>query len=289
MTIRACTFAEYAQLDAVNFSTLRAIAKSPKAYAYLRAQQGARPDADTYRLGRASHTAVLEPRRFLREYTLWDKMTIKGDKIAPRRGKAWEAFSEQSAGKTVLTVAQYELAQDLSVVVRDDPVASRYLSADGQAEATLVWTDERYGLECKARVDWLCSPVPGEPGAICDLKFVNDIEPDMFGRAMARHRSHVQAAWYQEAVFRVTGERQPYKLIAVQTRNEPDVAVYDVPNDALELGREEYETWLQRLDRARQTRHYHGVGGGYELTLQLPRWAWGADDNEDTSGIGLIG
>lgn len=270
------TFEEYCAIDAVNFTSLKALATSPLQYRYERDNE--RPDTNAYRLGRATHTAVLEPRRLLREYAVWDRKTKSGDKAAPRNGKAWEEFQAQHEGRTILTLSQHEHAHDMGEAVRANPAIRPILTdPTGRAEVSLVWTHERTGLPCKCRVDWLT-----DTGAY-DLKTTRAVMPDQFCRAAARLKYHVQAAFYSAGIAAAM-EARPFKLIAVQTQPPHDAAPFWIPAEAIELGEEEYEGWFDRLLECQARDEWPGIG---EQELKLPRWVWGYDDNEDTSDIGL--
>src|SRR3990167_8857553 len=85
--------------DALHATGLKDMLMSPLHYNWWRTHK--RADKDTFRVGRAGHTAILEPDRFLLEYTVWRN---KPDgKTRKRDGKEWEAFKEANKDKTILT------------------------------------------------------------------------------------------------------------------------------------------------------------------------------------------
>lgn len=239
--------------DRVNFSTLKAIHRSPAHYAHNLVQPF--EDTDPKKLGRAIHMAVLEPERYERAVAVWDGGT--------RRGKDWDRFKEENVGRELLTEREAEQCEAVQKAVRADPLALRYLS-DGVAEATMLWSLD--GVRCKGRLDY------DAPTAIVDLKTTRDASPDGFGKEVWRYRYHTQAAWYLDGYVAAGGPVKPYILISVESEAPHVVQVYRLPQVALDLGREEYREWMKRLAECRLSGKWPGYFDG-EGEVQLPRWA----------------
>ena len=107
-------------------------------------------DRPAYLIGRAVHTLVLEGReRFEAEYTV-------GGPINPRTGEIYgsttKAFAEWAAaqGKAVLTVAQFDLVENMADGVRQNGIA-RDLLSEGIAEG--VVRREYRGIPAQIRMD----------------------------------------------------------------------------------------------------------------------------------------
>ena len=150
-------FEEYRAIKAVNFSSLKSMKKSPKQFKYDLEHGIA--DSTGKALGRATHTAVLEPEKFNEEYAIYD-----GER---RAGADWKLFEKENAKKQILKRAEAEHCLRIAREVHANPVAAHYLSK-GQAEKTILWKDRVTGLDCKARIDFL-SEVDGKL-TIVDLK-----------------------------------------------------------------------------------------------------------------------
>lgn len=266
------TYAEYAQIDAVSSSALRDLRVSPRNY--WRKRQMPDQDSDTYRIGRASHTAILEPLRFLREYVLWEAKTKNGSgKIAPRHGEQWDTFTALHEGKTVLTVEQYTTAVALRDAVHADPLTSKWLA--GQAakhEVTLVWNDPRTGVLCKARPDRVD---PGE--ALTDVKTAADPVPRRFAATAARLGYHIQAAHYGCGWHALTGETLPFRFIVPQTREPFDVVGFPLGAASLTRGEEERDELIDRLIECREINEWPGLSNGEPVELNLPAYAFDDD------------
>jgi hypothetical protein len=108
---------EYSLIDAVNWSTLKWMLKSPAVYRYRLKQ--ARTDTPALAMGRATHTLVFEPEKFRHEYAVWEG----GD----RRGNAWKEFQEENAGKTIFKPQEIDTAMEMADAVRSHPLVRPYL------------------------------------------------------------------------------------------------------------------------------------------------------------------
>ncbi len=89
-SVNGLPFDAYLDLDAVSATGLKDILVSPLLYAW-RKEHG-RDDRDTLRVGRATHSAILEPHCLERDYATWEG--------GRRYGKEWEAFCSANMERT---------------------------------------------------------------------------------------------------------------------------------------------------------------------------------------------
>jgi hypothetical protein len=278
MTIkRELPFAEYAKGHGLNWSKLKLMAKSPAHYHWALTQEYP-VETDALLVGRAVHTAVLEPAKFARQYVTWNG--------AQRRGKEWEAFQAASAAVEILTLKQSLQVTLIANAVRRDPEAVRLLTA-GEAEVTITNSISVPALgetlaatwPTKARLDYL------GPRGIVDLKSCVDASPEGFGRAAWRLNYLGQAAWYVDAVERETGKAPDFTLVAVEKSAPYAVQVYRVNDELLEIGRDQYKGLLHRLAQCQQTNKWPGYVDG-PSDLLVPRWAL-PEESEDANDMGI--
>ena len=263
---QALDYAEYESVDAVRWSCLREMRRSPKHYRWRLDHPPA--DTDYFRLGRAVHCAVLEPDRFPLEVAVFT------GKI--RRGKEWDAFSDVNAARTILKADEYAMCLAIRDAVRAHPVAKHLLEV-GEAEKSIVWTDPRTGLLCKGRVDWLNSMV-------VDLKTDAQLSPRRFPVKAARNGYACQMAMYREGL-RVLGMDPPVKILAVESVPPFDVGVFALDENALWAGEEEVHELMDKVAECTTKNAWPGMFGDDEKILDLPAWAF--PDEEDVSGMGL--
>jgi hypothetical protein len=269
---------EYDAVDAVNWSTAKMIARSNAHYAHALAREDD-GDTDAMAFGRALHTAILEPDLYASGVAVWEEGT--------RRGKKWDAFEAAalSSGQDVITHAQASRIGQIVGRVCYNP-SMMALIERGRAEVTVLWRDTETGLDCKGRLDF----VPDDPsGAVVDLKTCRDASPDAFGRCALKYGYHAQAAFYTDGLARSTGMApRPYLILALESAPPYVAQVYRVHDEALELGRDEYRRCLAKIVEYRADAR--AAGRGYAdgpMDLQLPKWAWGPDDDIEALGLDL--
>ena len=263
------TFEEYAAIDAVNASSLKAMRRSPLEYLY--ATTTGRQATRAMGLGTGTHAAVFEPDRFASDYVVWD-----GD----RRGKAYGEFCEQHADRVILKRAEYDLCCGMRDAVRSHPVAGPLLTPPGEAERVWLWTDEQTGLKCKSRTDWW------RPGLLCDPKTAADIDDRRFAATVYRLGYHIQAAHYRSGL-KANGVESvpPFSIIAVESSPPHDVAVFELDDDALWVGEVEAAELMAKVSACRMTHRYPGR---YLEVRPLSLPAWAAPESEgDIDGLDL--
>lgn len=271
---------EYGRRGEVNFSTLKLLGTKSPAHYHAALLAPVSDDTDARQRGRAVHCAVLEPTRYRTDFVVWTGKV--------RNGKAWDDFQRANSDKEVITKAMNDTALTMARAAGATPAARPYLMG-GKSEATLLWPFVRedigsvagYTMQCRSRLDFIA-----DCGALVDLKTTRDASPGGFGREVARYCYHVQAAFYQDAYFAVTGKRLPYVWVAIEAASPHVGAVYRATPRAFELGRETYVEWMDRLNACQRANHWPGYGEG-EMDIELPSYL-DPDDDESDDLTGLI-
>lgn len=262
------TFDEYLKIDATNWSLLKEARRSPLHYLHRLKE----PKEDTTRLaiGRATHTAVFEPDRFLLDYALF-----AGNR---RAGKEWNECCKANRGKTILKAEEYATCLAMRDAVRSHPVAGPALAPPGEAEKVITWTDEETGIACKGRLDWW------RVGLLSDLKTTVDVSPRRFGTIAERMAYHGQMAFYRAGLIANGLDAPPPRIIAVEAAPPYDVAVFRVDDDALYAGELLVRDLLQLVARCKFQNTWPGQVPE-ESSLLLPAWAF--EEEEALNGLDL--
>lgn len=265
---------EYRTLDAMNWSTLSAGRQS---MAHLHDRLNApREDKECWALGRAVHTAVLEPGAFDARYAIWcglDKRTKEGK-------SAWAKFVETSAGLEILSAEDRDEALKIADAVHGNKDAAALLT-DGEAEKPIIWNDEDTGIKCKGRVDFITA------ATIPDLKTTKNAGPRKFASSAMDYGYFGQLAMYHDGAEATDGKARDCYIIAVETARPYVCQVYSVDAASLEIGRYEYKRLLAAYKEAKAS----GVWPGYApriLPLTVPKWGVAAmekqAENDDENG-----
>lgn len=250
------TNAEYHAADGISKSDLDLIHRSPAHYKAARHE-----DTPALRFGTAIHTLVLEPARFVSEYTV-----IDGD----RRLKATkEAIKEaEASGKTVLTQDEFDALSGMQESVFKSRIAAALI--DGATIEHSVFA-ELDGVRVKCRPDGWST----EKGVLFDLKSTEDASPEGFARTVAKYRYHVQDAFYRHVVASATNcdaDDLSFIFIAVEKKPPFAVALYQLDELATLQGWVDAREDLRRYKAAKESGKWCGYSPRIE-TLSLPRWA----------------
>jgi hypothetical protein len=258
---------EYFALPAVSITRLKELKRSPLHYRH-RLEHPAVSAPLT--LGQAAHCATLEPERFKRQFAVWSRRTRSG-RMAPRNGQHWEAFQRLNDTRTILTEDEAAEAAAISIAVRSDQVAMRYLGS-GEPEVTMLWEPNR-----KGRPDWITS-LNGHP-ALVGLKTTRDCRHFAFGSQAAKLGYPLQWAWYANGYQTIKGVEPIVVEIVVESAPPHAVAVYRITEDILGYGRDEYESLLEILAECEHSGEWPGPYADEQI-LTLPSWVyWAASDD----------
>lgn len=266
---------EYFAMPGTSITRLKELRRSPQHYKYrLETPKESQP----LTLGRAAHCAVLEPERFETDFAVWSRRTDSGN-LAPRNGKWWDAFRVEHLHQTIITEDELLEVRGIQKAVRESAAAMRYLEC-GEPEVVMTWQiGER---ACRGRVDWLTA-IDGKP-VIVGLKSARDCRPFIFGSAAAKLCYHLQWAYYLDGYKIITGVEPRMIEIVVESEPPHAVAVYVIPEEIVDQGREEYDALLKVLDHCEATGEWPGPLLEEEM-LTLPTWAY--PHNDDISELGL--
>lgn len=272
---------EYHRAEGISKSKLDVFAQSPRHYwlKYLNPNKKDEAEKEAFIIGRASHSAVLEPDDFARSYicvpddapkkpTKAQLEAVKPSEAAVYSIAWWDEFNESNKDKTILSADQYQECLDLRDCVWSDKTAAGLLR-DGLAEQSHFVSDPETGLMLKCRPDFHSTN-----GIVIDLKFVRDASPNGFGRACANHRYDVQAAFYPDVLGLANGANDLlFAFIAVE-KNEcgPVLGIYYADDGMVRSGRNKWRREVNSLAKCYEKDEWPGytVDG---LPVNFPKYA----------------
>ncbi len=183
-----------------------------------------------------------------------------------RRGKEWEAFEAEHAGRIILTATEYAKAAGMTEAVAKHADATRLLR--GQIRKTRYW--DLLGYRCRGTPD-----VDGE-GFLTDLKTGETSDPRRFPWKVRDFAYHAQLAWYQDGTeLAGLGTREECYIVAVEQSPPHVVTVFRINPHALDLGRRLYRAWIEHLKTCDESGRFPGYSDAvYDLDLPDPDEAY---------------
>lgn len=258
------TYEQYAELEGVNWSRLRAIRKSALHFRY-KLQHPQDDEAKHLRIGSVTHAYLLEPETVERRFVVWTGKV--------RNGKKWDEFREEHAHQTILGPKEMEAGIGAAKAVLAHPIAGKLL-VGGLREASFTWNDRETGLKCKARVDHTNRYVT-------EVKTTAQLAPRLFENSATRIGYHGQLAFYGDGLREngIAIDPEP-RIICVESEAPHDVVVFRIPAFVVEEGRDLYRRLLKKLARCIETNEWPGRAEAEELVFTMPMWALDEDDED---------
>jgi hypothetical protein len=228
-----------------------------------------RQDRDTpaLRFGRAYHALVLESGTFASQFAVQPKFGDLRTNAAKALRDKWE---DENIGKTPIAADDWRVLVEMRDVLMRHPLAAEMI-AEGEAESSYRWVDERTGLRCQARPDFRGSV--GGRRYFADLKTCEDASPREFARSVVSYDYHVAHCHYADGA-RQSGEPIDNYFFICQEKSPPyAVAVYTIDAAAEERGFQILFASMDRLAEGVRTNRWPAYPDSIEQ-LQLPGWAF---------------
>jgi len=226
-------------------------------------------------IGSATHSAILEPVLFAKE---WGRLP-EGDGRSKIVKEAKAELIVQFGADHVLKSDVYDNILAMRDSVLDNALALDLL--DGADTETSHYWAERYihgtkpmEVDCKARIDALPREDSMWNHCVVDIKTTADASAKEFQRSVYNFGYHIQAPHYLSAA-----ERGRFIFIVVERDAPHCVAIYELDEDALELGRQDREFLLGQwaLCKAEEAAGGPDAWPGFPIEIQelsLPGWAY---------------
>lgn len=271
---REMSNAVYHKKQAIGSSGLKLLKRSPAHYwaAYINPDREERQQTPAQLLGSAVHMAFLEK-------SLFDESYIVLPDGIDRRSKDGKALYEEiiATGKTPIPEPMWKKIK-LMVASAESLDFSQLLSGITVNEASIFWTDEDSGVDCKIRPDAYLLPCPMFPnGLIIDLKTCGDASPDGFAKNAWNSDMHLQAALYCmgyqnffKPVLKTDGFPR-FMWLAIEAESPFACAYHEAPEYLIDYGCEKVRELLALYSECKKNNHWPA----YEERnmLELPNYA----------------
>ena len=256
--IKILTADEYRSEKSISASDVKHILP-PKTPAHYKAYKDGlirRVESKAFTIGTLCHTAILEPD------LLDDAYVVKPSEIDFRRkeGKAWK---DQNEGRLIIDESDDSMLHSIRDNISSHKYASK-LVKNGLHEVS-VFATHRSGLPVKGRLDILGRENPGE--YVADVKTCEAADMQSFSSTIFRYNYHVQAAMYC-----MLAEVEKFFFICVEKTPPYAIAVYQLDDRALALGRRNLNRALETIASCEEKDEwpsYNELGG-----ITLPLYAY---------------
>lgn len=240
--------------DFISKSLLDLVHKSPAHYkAYIEGEKQAPTSA--MNLGSLVHSVVFDQDNYA-VLPECDRRTKEGKLI-------YDSFIANNEGKEIFASAKdYELAVQIRNAVLAHPKAALLLE---QGTAETVFFGRISDMAAKCKVDFLNTKY----NVCIDLKTTASSAPDEFSKSVYNYRYHVQAAFYMDLT-----KAERFIFIAVEKEAPFNVELYELDNEAIERGRQEYLADIETLKKCKESNNFHGYTTDNKIhIISLPTWA----------------
>ncbi len=263
------TEAYYNRRKGVRRSDLWRIKRSPAHFKYAVEHPVEQTPAMAF--GSAVHMAVLEPKRFAKEYVVAD---------FDARTKEGKALKQQylDEGKILLTKEQGDQISAIVAAIKKHPYAKRLLQ--GKHEQAHFWTDPETGEKCKCKTD--CETEINGIHYVVDLKTCASAEMDEFVRDAIKFGYFFQAAMYTDGIKCETGKDSTFVFVAVEKDPPHAVNVLVCNEDVICIGMNGdkngkvpgYRSLIGLYHECRTKNQWPGYEGfdGSINNIDLPNW-----------------
>lgn len=283
-----------------------------------------REETASMRVGSAEHGILLEAEQFENEFALpfdaseWPDALATTDDLKARlkeyglpvSGKKAELIerlreadptvqilddlkamhAEDSAGKTILTPAQWRDVRGMRDAAIENPKLCKLLTDPrGRAELSVYWRDEETGLLCRCRPDLWVGDV------VMDIKTTDDARQSAFERSIEKWRYYVQAPFYLDGIKKAveqSGKPLPEGLEIPKhfvfgpiEKKAPYLnAIYVLGPQTMEIGRREYREDLKALADAIARDEWPGYSRDIQ-SIGLPDWRLRREEIQEEQGV----
>ncbi len=193
-------------------------------------------DSAALAFGRAFHAALLEPELYQSNWVLID---------GHPNSNAYKANKShhEANGREVISADDMITIAHMKAAVKNHPEIVNLPRFDSEIMA--IARDPETGLLVKCKSDLIGH-------AIVDFKTTSGSLSD-FIYDVSKWDYHVSAAFYQDVVHLVTGERVPFIIVPVTKKEPYECEFYTMSDDLLGEGRKLYKAALRQIKKWQET------------------------------------
>lgn len=208
-------------------------------------------DTPAMAMGRAVHTAVLEPEKFSEQFISYEK-EFNGT------SKEGRALKSANPGKHIFSYSDMEIIRGVNQSVRLDPVFQYFVDVNdnakrGLVECSLMYSVPDLPVQLRSRPDFFNDEV------VIDLKTCKSATLEEFERSVKIYHYDMQAAMMQDALLALTGKVYTNFLFLCVEKEAPFVcSSFLLKGEAIEIGRQRYYKAVKRFIECTEKNQWPG-------------------------------
>lgn len=257
---------EYHRDESISSTGINLILDCPKRYYYeyyeknrILGEKELLKQAEKYKLGRAVHMLVLEPKKF--DDTFY--CMTESVHLATKVGKEIYAKAEiEAAGREILRTGEWEDIKDMA-----DAILKHHIWAElknGKVEQSIFWKGGTYDTPLRARPDVFTDRF------IVDIKTTESIKT--FSKSIYQYGYHRQAAMQIDALKQLDGKQRFFAFFVVEKKAPYLTAGFTLDDRSIIQGRNEYLQGAAIYTECSALKEWNGYEEQFQL-LSLPNWA----------------
>lgn len=232
--IHAISNEAYHAANGISRSQLMLLDKSPYHFWYhvLSGEAEKKESTANMNIGSAFHTRLLEPELFDNEYAIMPSI----DRRTKQGKEDYQAFIDDSKGKIVLTLEQFEKIDTMAQLVKRHEIVSTLLD-EAVFEQSIFWTDPETGLQFKTRPDIWSDKM------IVDLKTIADASLYKMKRSALDYGYYLQAGMAYEGCKAIGKPFEMFVILACEKEAPHVPAVFMMDDTALQFGIDQFQKY----------------------------------------------
>lgn len=249
----------YNRIEAVNFSTLKYMLRSPEHYRAA-VDEPEPDDPARFAVGNLCHAMVLENK------DLTDLYAVKpqGMRFSTKEGKEWK----RQQTKPIITQEEAEGVPRMARRVISDEETKDLIAGCRHREQCIEFSFQ--GVDFKVLMD-MWGELEHHGAALGDYKTLVDCRQDAFAKVVDLRDYDLQMALYREGLL-ACGYADVYPFWIAQEKRKPYTAqTYKVPDHWMSRGLDKLQYCIALLKQCKRTGQWPGYGKGIELLKQPTR------------------
>jgi exodeoxyribonuclease VIII len=223
--INKITDEQYEALDGINFSKLKPFLNSP--YLFKKSIENPMDDDNVaLKIGVAVHCLALTPEIFGEKFAV----SVTCDRRTKEGKAAWEAFTAENAGKTVLSPQEFDVVANCFKAISSNNFFKHVFDFQDEIYLEAGGSTEIFGSKVKGRVDLFNK----SKNLIVDIKTCSEIpNVDNIRKAIWKHKYYMQAFIYKAIVDNAFKTNAEFVFLFVDKKNFNSVGLAKVGSEFL--------------------------------------------------------